>query len=126
MIMKISIFVILRILLGLFMVIIGLNKFLVFIEIPNPPGDGGELMSIYISSGFLKMIGVLECLGGGALLINKFVPLALTFITAIMFNATLFHALHDPAGIGAAVLCLGLSLALVFANRKRFSDLLSA
>lgn len=123
--MKISLFLVLRLLLGLFMVIIGLNKFLVYIEIPNPPGDGGVLMQIYITSGFLQFIGILEMLGGIALLINKYVPLALTFITAIMFNATIFHLLHDLPGIGAAAFCLSLSLALVYAHKDRFYSLLS-
>ena len=108
------------------MVVLGLNKFFVFIEIPQPPGDGGELMQIYITSGFLKLIGILEFLGGLALLTNKFVPLALTFITAIMFNATIFHALHDPAGIGGAAVALLMSLALVYVHRDRFSSLLKA
>ena len=124
--MKATIFKVLSILLGFFMVVIGLNKFLVYIEIPNPPGDGGKLMQVYITSGFLKLVGVLELLGGLALLINKFVPLALTIITAIMFNATIFHGLHDPKGIGAAAVCLLLSVALVYANKERFSKLLSA
>ena len=124
--MKTTVFKVLRVLLGLFMLVLGLNKFLVFIEIPNPAGDGGELMQIYITSGFLKLIGVLEFLGGIALLANKFVPLALTIITAIMFNATVFHGLHDPSGIGGAAVCLLLSLALVYANKEHFSRLLSA
>ena len=124
--MKTIMFKILRILLGLFMLIIGLNKFLLFIEIPNPPGAGGELMQVYISSGFLKLIGVLQMVSGAALLANKFVPLALTLITAIMFNATVFHILHDPIGVGGAALCLLLSLALIYDYRQRFSTLLSA
>ncbi len=124
--MQTTIFKILRLLLGLFMLIIGINKFLVFIEIPNPPGDGGELMQIYIKSGFLRLIGVLEAVGGIALLANRFVPLALTFITAIMFNATVFHGLHDLAGIGPAAFCLLVSLVLVYAYRARFGNLLSA
>lgn len=124
--MKITILKILRVLLGLFMLIIGLNKFLVFIEIPNPPGDGGELMQVYISSGFLKLIGVLQMVSGAALLTSKFVPLALTLITAIMFNATVFHILHDPMGVGGAAVCLVLSLALIYGHRERFSSVLSA
>lgn len=124
--MKITVFKVIQVLLGLFMLILGLNKFLVFIEIPNPPGDGGQLMQIYISSGFLKLIGVLEILGGIALLANKFVPLALTLLTAIMFNAFLFHALHDLKGIGGAAVTLSLCLALVYANRERLSSLLSS
>ncbi|NRB46542.1 MAG: DoxX family protein [Saprospiraceae bacterium] len=123
--MQTTIFKILRLLLGLFMLIIGINKFLVFIEIPNPPGDGGTLMQVYIESGFLRLIGVLEAVGGMALLVNRFVPLALTFITAIMFNATVFHGLHDLAGIGPAVFCLSLSLVLVYAHKDRFANLLS-
>lgn len=123
--MKTIIFKVLQILLGLFMVIIGLNKFLVFIEIPNPPGDGGELMQIYISSGFLQLVGILEMLGGIALLINKFIPLALTIITAIMFNATVFHGLHDPAGIGAAAICLLMSIILVYAHKEGFAKMVA-
>lgn len=119
--MKAILFKTLRILLGLFMVVIGLNKFLVFTEIPSPPGAGGELMSIYIASGFLKLVGSLELLAGTALLLNRFVPIALTLITAIMFNATVFHVLHDLPGVGPAALSLSLSILLVHTNRSRFS-----
>ena len=116
----------LRILFGLFCLIFGLNKFLGFMPFPEIPGDGGSLMGIYATSGFFKIIGVLEILGGLALLLNKFVPLSLTFLVAIMFNAFLFHALHDIPNIGGAVLGLVLGLLLVYANKDRFTELLSA
>ena len=113
-----------RILFGLFCLIMGINKFANFLPPFEIPGDGGTLIGIYITSGFFSLIGVLEILGGLALLTNKFVPLALTFLTAIMFNAFIFHMLHDIANIGGAVVGLGLSLVLVFLHRKRFSELL--
>ena len=116
----------LRILFGVFCLVFGLNKFLGFMPFPEIPGDGGILMGIYATSGFMKIIGVIEILAGLALLLNKFVPLSLTFLVAIMFNALLFHALHDMANIGGAVLGLVLGLLLVYANRGRFSELLSA
>ena len=115
-----------RIFLGLFMILLGLNKFFGFIELPAPPGDGSELMRIYVTSGFLKLIGAIEFAGGVALVANRFVPLALTFITAIMFNAVAFHALHDVTGIGPAAVSLLLSLGLVAAHRDRFEGVLSA
>jgi len=59
-------------------------------------------------------------------MLNKYVPLSLTFTVAIMFNAFLFHALHDMAGIGGAVLGMILGLLLVYIHKDRFSDLLSA
>lgn len=83
-------------------------------------------MRIYATSGFLKLIGVLEILAGLALVANKFVPLAIIFSVAIMFNAAVFHGIHDIAGIGGAAVGLILSLALVWANKHRFSDILSA
>lgn len=117
---------VLRMLFGAFVLIFGLNKFLNFMPFPELPADAATLMGLYASSGFLKIIGVLEILGGLALLLNKYVPLALTFMVAIMFNAALFHGLHDPANIGGAIVGLLLSLVLVYAYKDRFKSLLSA
>ena len=115
-----------RILFGVFCLIFGLNKFMGFIPIPEIEGDGQLLMNIYATSGFFAVIGVLEILGGLALIVNKYVPLALTILIAIMFNAFIFHVLHDMAGIGGAALGMILGLILVYANKDKFSDLLSA
>ena len=117
---------VLRILLGVFMVFFGLNKFLGFTEFPPMGEQATTLMTIYAGSGFLKIIGVLEILGGLGLIIGKYVPLSLTFLLAILFNATVFHALHNPANIGAALVGLILGLILVFAYKERFVSLLSA
>lgn len=112
---------IVRILLGLIMITIGLNKFLMFTEIPHLEGDGGILMGIYISSGFLKMVGALEIVGGIGLVLHKFLGVSIPLVTAIMFNATVFHLLYDPSGIGPAAFCFVLSVMVIIANRKRFA-----
>jgi len=85
-----------RILFGLLCLLFGIDKFVPFLEVPPIPGDGGELMRIYARSGFLKIIGGLEILGGLALLTNKFMPLAIVTMLAIMFNALIIHLLYDP------------------------------
>ena len=116
-----------RILLGVMMVIFGLNKFAGFMPMPEMSGDVASLMTIYGKSGFMSLIGVLEIVFGAALLAGKYVPLALTFLTAILFNAALFHALNDDIGnIGGAALGLILCLVLVYAYRDRFDSLLAA
>ncbi len=116
----------LRILMGLMVLVFGLNKFVNFMPALEVPGDGGILMGIYFTSGFLKIIGVLEILGGLALLIGKYVPLALTILLAILFNAFVFHALHNPENILPAIVGLVLGLVLVYAHKERFSSLLGA
>jgi len=115
-----------RIIFGVFLLVFGVNKFANFLEFPSIPGDGGELLRIYATSGFLKLIGVLEILGGLALVANKFVPLALTISVGIMFNAAVFHGIHALDGIAGALVGLVLGLVLVYAYRDRFSSLLSA
>ena len=116
----------LRILFGIFVLIFGVNKIINFLPALEIPGDGGVLFGIYESSGFLKIIGVIEIICGLLLLAGKFVPMALVWLTAIMFNAVIFHLLHDIANVGPAVLGLILSLLLVFSYRKGFSGILSA
>ncbi len=115
-----------RVLLGLLMFVFGLNKFLDFMPPLVIPGDGGTLIGIYFASGFMKIIGSLEVVFGLALLLNKYVPLALTFLIAILFNATIFHMLHDLPNIAPAIGGLLMGLYLVYAHKVRFISLLSA
>lgn len=115
-----------RILFALSLLVFGLNKFLFFI--PSSPLDGsaGELLTIYVESGFMKIIGALEVIGGFSLLVKKFVPLSLTILVAIMFNAVVFHLLHNMSGLGNAVGALAFALLNVYFNKSKFSSLLSA
>jgi len=118
--------IIVRILFGLFCLFFGLNNFAQFIVFPPIPGDGGELLRIYGASGFMHLIAIMEILGGLALLTKKYIPLALTVLIAILFNATVFHALHDPENIVGALLGLIMGLVLVYAYKVRFFSLMSS
>ena len=124
--MNATVSLVLRILLGLFLLVFGIDKFFHFLSLPPIPGDGGILMDIYAKSGFLYIIGLLEVLAGIALLVNKFVPLALIFSIAIFFNAAFIHLIYDPLNVIGALVGLVISFALVFGNRERFSGILSA
>jgi hypothetical protein len=42
-------------------------------------------------------------ISGALLLINRYVPLALTILGPIIVNILLFHSLMNPAGLGLAV-----------------------
>jgi uncharacterized membrane protein YphA (DoxX/SURF4 family) len=117
---------IIRILFALSLLVFGLNKFLFFIPTPPMEGTAGELMNIYVTSGFMKLIGGLELLVGVSLLIQKFVPLSLTIIAAIIFNAVVFHILHDPAGMSLAIVAFIIVLLNIYFNKSRFTNLLSA
>jgi len=116
----------LRILLGVMMMIFGADKFGHFMPIPPPEGDFATVMNSLYESGFMTMIGILEIVFGLLLVVGKYVPLSLTIITAIMFNAAVLHGLYDPENIVGALVFLALSLVLVYLNKDRFGDLLKA
>jgi putative oxidoreductase len=115
-----------RILVGLMMVVFGANKFLNFMPQPTEiPEQMGALMGILMNSPFMTIIGVLEVLGGLGLILNKFVPLSLTVLIAVLFNAALFHLFFDPANVVGASVFLVLCLVLVYGYKDRFKSLLT-
>lgn len=114
---------ILRILLGAFMVFAGSGKFTG--RGHSMTGDMGVLMDA-LGSGYLMIIGGFEVVFGFLLALGKLVPLSLTIITAIMLNAFLLHLLQNDASQSAGA-AIGLILALVLtfgSYRSRFSEYL--
>lgn len=116
---------IIRILLGLMLVIFGLNKFLQFMPMPTMTDEAGEFMGALIKSGYIMVfVAVIEIIVGLSLLINKYQPLALIIVFPVLLNAFLFHLFLDLAGIGGAALALIMNVFLFFVNKKSYSSLL--
>ena len=114
-----------RILLGLILVIFGLNKFLQFMPMPPMPEAAGEFMGALVKSGYiLVIVAIVEIATGVLLLLNKYVPLALVIVFPVLLNAFLFHLFLDIAGIGGAALSITLNVFLFFANKESYNTLL--
>ena len=92
-----------RFLLGLVFLVFGLNGFLHFIPMPPPSGVAGQFLGAIFVSKYLLVVSGLQVISGALLLINRFVPLALTILGPIIVNILLFHGLMNPAGFGLAV-----------------------
>ena len=74
--------VIIRILLGLIVLIFGLNKFLQFMPMPPLPESASEFMGVLVKSGYLmQAVAIVEIVTGIMLLINRFQALALVILT---------------------------------------------
>ena len=93
-----------RFLLGLIFLVFGLNGFLHFIPMPPPSGVAGQFFGALFVSNYLVPIFGLQVISGALLLVNRFVPLALTILAAIIVNILLFHVLMNPDGLGLALL----------------------
>ncbi len=123
--MNTKVFLILRILLGLFVIVFGLNKFLNFIPMEAPTGDAGAYFAALMSSKTLMLVAIVEIVAGLALIFNKYGALLAIILMSISVNAFLFHAVLDPAGIGGAVVLLLLNIAVLFGYKDSYKDLLS-
>ena len=94
--MKIAI-IIARLLLGLVLVVFGLNAFLHFIPQPPPEGQAGAFIGAMFVSGYFYVVAVLQIAGGLLLLSGRFIPLALMLLGPVIVNIMLFHIfLHPP------------------------------
>jgi len=116
--------VIARILLALIFVVFGSNAFLHFIPMPPPPqGLAGDYVRVFIDSGYVYVVAILQIVGGLLLLIGRFVPLGLTILGAIVVNILIFHALMAPEGFPPALVVTALELFLVWRYRTAFAGL---
>ncbi|MFK5855212.1 MAG: DoxX family membrane protein [Bacteroidota bacterium] len=117
--------IIARVILGLILVVFGLNGFLQFMPMPEMTAEAGELMGAMAKAGyFFPIIAIVEIIVGLLLLINKYTALALIVLFPIMLNAFLFHLFLDIAGIGAATLALILNIFLVITNKEKYKGIL--
>ena len=104
--MKITI-VIARLLLGLIFLVFGLNGFLHFIPASPPSGTAGQFVGALFVSHYLVPIFLLQIISAVLLLVNRYVPLALTLLAPIIVNILLIHILMLPSGLPLALVVTG-------------------
>ena len=112
-----------RLLLGLVFFVFGLNGFLHFIPGPIPPGIAGQYVMALFQSHYYVVIFGAQFLGGVLLLVNRYVPLALTILGPVIVNILCFHLFMLTTGLPLALIVAVLWAFLVYRNRQAFSGL---
>jgi putative oxidoreductase len=113
--------IIARILLGVIFVAFGLNAFLHFLPRWLPPGVAGEFVGAMFQSRYIIFVAAIEVICGALLLVDRYVPLALTILAPIIVNILLFTFLLPPVGWQPGVLAAILWIILFIHYRKYFS-----
>ena len=124
--MNSKVFMVLRILLGLFVLIFGLNKFFQFIPMDAPTGDAATYFGALMSTKTLMIVAIVEILSGLALIFNKYGALMALILMSVSVNAVLFHATLDPGNIMGALILIILNVAVLFGYKDKYQDLLRA
>jgi putative oxidoreductase len=93
-----------RILLGALFVFAGANHlFNFFGKQPLPAGVAGQFLGAMINSGYMSFVGVCEVAPGLCLLFNRFVPLGLVVLAAVIVNILVVDVLMAPIGLPVGV-----------------------
>ena len=115
---------ILRMLLGVSLLIFGMNKFFPFIPIFDMAPAAANFMESLNSTGYvLYVVACLELLIGGLLLFKKWVPFALVLLAPIVVNILLFHLFLDVSGVLVAIFMLAITGILIYKYWKSYSSL---
>jgi putative oxidoreductase len=118
--------IIARVLLGLIFLVFGLNGFLHFLNMPQPPHPlAGQYMTALALSGYLQAVFALQIVGG-LLLLAGLAPLGLVILCPIIVNILLFHGLMAPEGLPLAVVCALLAAFLIWRYWVHFAGIVRA
>ena len=116
-----------RILLGLIFLIMGLNGFFYFIPAPKTPMPA-EAIAFAVAlekSGYMnQLVSATQLVAGILLLLNLFVPLALTMLAPVIVNIIAYHVFLDFNMIAPGTVVAALEIYLAWAYRKAFLPML--
>ncbi len=124
--MNSKVFMVLRILLGIFILIFGVNKFAHFL--PAPEGmsaDASTYFGALVNAKTMTLVALVEIATGLALILNKFGALLSIILMSVSVNAVLFHAVLDPGNIAPALALLVLNIAVLYGYKDKYKALLS-
>ena len=112
-----------RYLLGLIFLTFGLNGFFHFIPMPPPTGVAAQFFGALFVSRFYVVIFLSQIVPAVLLLANRYVPLALTILGAVIFNILCFHIFMAPAGLPLAVVVTVLWSLVTWRFRSAFAGI---
>ena len=113
-----------RILLGLVFFAAGLSGFLLISHPPAaPPGLAGEFQDVFFRSYWVLFVDGVELIAGLLLLSNRYVPLALALLAAVIANIIVFHVTMAPLGLPVAAIVAALWATVATQYRANFAPL---
>ena len=116
-----------RVLLGLIFLAAGLSGFLLISNPPPaPPGLAGAFQDVFFRSRWVLFVDAVELISGVLLLANRYVPLALAMLAAVIANILVFHLTMAQSSLPVPLVVLALWTVLAWRFRSSFAPLLVA
>jgi uncharacterized membrane protein YphA (DoxX/SURF4 family) len=125
-IMNSKVLIVLRILLGLMVLIFGVNKFVNFL--PSPEGmstEAGAYFGALMSAKVITLVGIVEIIAGLALLLNKYGALMSVILMSVSINVVLFHLTLDLSNLGPGAVLLILNIFMLYNYKDKYKAILA-
>jgi putative oxidoreductase len=110
-----------RILLGLIFLVIGLNGFFFFIPTPPVTGDAATFYHTMLATRYSVLVFGVQVIGAIMLLTNRYLPIALVTLAAVLANALDFHITMQPSGLPLPLCATVLWFIVVWPLRSQFA-----
>ena len=123
--MNAKVLMVIRILFGLFLLAMGLNKFLDFMPPVELSGDAATYMMAIMGSTTWKLIAVVEIAAGLAFILDKYAALLALVLMSVSLNVLFFHIGMDMANIAMGAALVVLNIVMLYAYRDKYSELLA-
>ena len=123
--MNSKVFMVARILLGLFVLFFGLNKFFHFMDMGEMSEAAGAYFGALTSTKTMTMVAIVEIAAGLALITNKFGALMAVILMSVSVNAVLFHITLEPGSIAGAAILLVLNLVVLYGYKDKYQGMLN-
>ena len=95
-----------RIVLGLLFVVAGASGFALINSPPPMPGLAGAFQDVFFKSRWVLFADAVQLIAGILLLANRYVPVALMMLAAVIYNILAFHITMMPSGIVPGLIAL--------------------
>ena len=122
--MNSKVFMVVRILLGLFVLFFGFNKFFHFMDMGEMSAEAGAYFGALSSAKVITLVAIVEIVAGVGLIFNKYGALLALILMSISVNAVLFHATLEPGSIGGALALLVLNIIVLYGYKDSYKSLL--
>jgi putative oxidoreductase len=115
-----------RVLLALPFIVFGLNKFLMFANMP-PPADptAQTFLGAMFTSYLAKLVAIVEIVSGILLLSNRTAFLGSLLLLPVTINIAAFHLVHDMPGNGIWIITTLLHIVVLFTQKEKVQSLIN-
>ena len=110
-----------RILLGLILLITGLNKIFWFAPVPPMSPAMTSFMNALKATGyFMPFLGIVETAAGSLFLVNRMLPFALILAAPVLLNILMVHIFLEPKVLPLALALIAFEGYLAWVHRRAF------